>query len=825
MKSNPVKGEDLEQGNLLVKRGIPSLHFSERTYQVEVPVDLESDETYWVFLGLSDSNEPTDYFCTCERFEEAESCPHLAASILSVFDSHGVPLHERYKHSLWYILFFIASRRHGFTPHLDPIEGGFQIKSSKDKVLFTLRAKSERGRAKLDEMVFNREKETEENSIKFSHLSAEEMTLYREGRPSIQLQFELSLWSDLSKWLAVMEAQGEACQITCPGDGSELPQEMAISFPDVEISLYIAKANWPELLMFLKGGVLPLPIHHFRDYILKKITYDSQERTLILEKKPLDLGDPSDWVDLGDWVFSPSRGFFPKDSDSLFDGDRIEGNAITEIFRKYPDLLKEKMVGTPIDFEVHQPQYHLVINEKGTLTISLYIDEPGDMNDEEAYFFSPWGYTPHRGFFKFSHLVFEEVEKIVPRDKISEFITHYRTWLSNFEGFSTHLTSMESQLSYDVKPDRSLVFTTDELKESSGMVDLGEWLYIERQGFFPKHVSSVHSFLKPGMTLSHGDISGFIRSHEPELELIQNFFADRCPVAKMGLKVAHNDQGVIEVEPIVHYAAGYEAERVIIFNEYAYVRGEGFSRIPESALLPAGYDQPKEIPSFLEQHFLFNELEDLKPHIFEIDSELKEAHSLSLYISHIDYSSKTGRWKLQVHLQSEHGSAPFSDLYFALTTMKPFLISSAGLVLLKEPRFDWIKGVSEKQLKGKELTISSMEWIRLCVYEQVVFDQGCDPKLVEMLRQFNAPNLEELPAPSLTGFKTDLRPYQEIGVKWIWNLYLNHLAGILADEMGLGKTHQAMGLIAAASQHEKGAGAQFFVVCPTSVLYHWDRSS
>jgi SNF2 family DNA or RNA helicase len=40
--------------------------------------------------------------------------------------------------------------------------------------------------------------------------------------------------------------------------------------------------------------------------------------------------------------------------------------------------------------------------------------------------------------------------------------------------------------------------------------------------------------------------------------------------------------------------------------------------------------------------------------------------------------------------------------------------------------------------------------------------------------------------------------------------------------MGLGKTHQAMALLAAAKNAKGAKKKKFFVVCPTSVIYHWE---
>ena len=57
-------------------------------------------------------------------------------------------------------------------------------------------------------------------------------------------------------------------------------------------------------------------------------------------------------------------------------------------------------------------------------------------------------------------------------------------------------------------------------------------------------------------------------------------------------------------------------------------------------------------------------------------------------------------------------------------------------------------------------------------------------------------NLSTLtPAPLAPSLSALLRPYQQIGVAWLWHLHRLGLGGILADEMGLGKTLQAISLL------------------------------
>ncbi|MDN3504552.1 MAG: DEAD/DEAH box helicase [Rhabdochlamydiaceae bacterium] len=828
MKPSFLRTSDLEKGRTLLHHanGIRALFFSERTYQIQVSKDEKSSESYWVFLGLDQSNIPTDFFCECDDFEKHQSCSHIAAAYLSIFTEHEEPLHVRYKSSLWYILFFIAARRHGFSPNISKLSNkyGFEIESTNKKVLFSMEALSEEGEEKLNELVFNRVKETEENSIKFSNLSMEELKLYKEGNPSINLQFELSFWSDLSKWLMFLDSNNESHTIEFKEEKNDLPSEVRIQFVDVEFTLYIAKANWQEILMFLKNVDSNLPVFDFSTFELKEIKYDESIHAMLLTKEEFEFPSDGNEIEVSNWIYRPDFGFFPIENDPLFESDIIERNSIRVLFRRYLELVKRKLKNRAISFEDVEPKYDLKMTKQGELHIKLYAFKKGDLDLKSSFFFHPWAYISGHGFFKFTELMFDTDNKVITKENLAEFISHYRAWLSNYDGFHTHLSSMESKLEYEVRMDKTLIFhTTEDFgSESEGVVDLGEWLYIKDQGFFSKNMSGVHSFLKAGMELKQADVSGFIRSHEPELELVQGFFSTTCPVAKMGLKVYINAGGVIEVDPLIHYTIGYEDKKVVIFDEYAFVQGEGFSRIPESSLLPSGYEKHKEIPAFLEQHFLFQELDDLKPYIVYLDKQLTAVDELTLSIDSVKCNTKTGHWSFDLKYTSELGEVRFEELFNAVTTLKPFVASDAGLIIIKEPRFDWMKGIDEKHLSHEGVKLSTMEWVRACVYENVEFTSECDPELVKQLEQFNNPRLDSLEKPNLTGFKSDLRPYQELGVKWLWHLYLNHLSGILADEMGLGKTHQAMGIIASVMNHNRLDNVKFFVVCPTSVVYHWE---
>ena len=88
------------------------------------------------------------------------------------------------------------------------------------------------------------------------------------------------------------------------------------------------------------------------------------------------------------------------------------------------------------------------------------------------------------------------------------------------------------------------------------------------------------------------------------------------------------------------------------------------------------------------------------------------------------------------------------------------------------------------------------------------------------------------PAPVPPALAAILRPYQKLGVAWLWYLHGQKLGGILADEMGLGKTLQALALLAARLARPAAARGRdgdsprpSLVVCPASLMENWRREA
>ncbi len=66
-----------------------------------------------------------------------------------------------------------------------------------------------------------------------------------------------------------------------------------------------------------------------------------------------------------------------------------------------------------------------------------------------------------------------------------------------------------------------------------------------------------------------------------------------------------------------------------------------------------------------------------------------------------------------------------------------------------------------------------------------------------------------------------LRPYQEVGVRWLHLLARLGLGACLADDMGLGKTLQLIALLCVRRRERKGQIATSLLVAPASLLSNW----
>ncbi len=825
--------------------------FSEGTYQVEAS-DLTKKGHYWPFLQLDEEGHILDCFCSCPEAEKTKSCVHLAAAYNKIFNGYPAPLHVRFRDSLWNHLCLLASRRHGYdSKALKGKNQVFEAKSATGKFLFSVKGLTPKGKKFLQEILFNRAVETEETSLKFSNLPPEEIALWKEGKPSEQLQYELSFWSDLAKWMMAIQEDKEKYSIEFDEEKGALPHWIHIRFSSLSVSFYIAEANWSQLIPALSSVDSPLPVHEFQEHKIDAIRYDVEHRLFRIEKTflPEKIARTPDAefpeaIEVGEWMYVPKTGFFPQRIDPIFKQDEIPREKIGSVLHKHSLILQKYLVNEKIHLSGVKAQYHVHFDSEENLHIACYVFEKGDLQMPDSAYFGPWAYIQGKGFYLLENLLFEGVEKVIPRAQMNDFINRHRVWLGGFEGFQTHVFTIESQLHFTVSKEGFLRFeaSIEMMDSSEEIIDFGEWIYLKGKGFFAKRIGRGGSLIRPGSIVHKAEIASFIRVHREELEALKGFFSSKCPLEKSGLEVFLNEGGRIVIRPHFQFVPPYEASQVQIFGEYTYADGEGFYEIPYDKRVPDAYVKEKVIPTADEAYFVLYELDALKACIFTIQKELRKPKDFHLRVQRLQRSGRTkaAEWLLEGVFETEVGKVDLFDVWQAVQDNKRYLFSTAGLLLLKHPRFNWFKNIPKKRwLKGgKQLRMTTMEWLRLTVFEDVrpppgtTSEENSTRSLIQKLDSFQTDQQVDL-----SGFKSDLRSYQEVGVRWLWFLYLHGLSGLLCDEMGLGKTHQAMGLIAAAYNQSKApkseegelkaeklrTSGKILVVCPTSVIYHWEE--
>jgi len=103
------------------------------------------------------------------------------------------------------------------------------------------------------------------------------------------------------------------------------------------------------------------------------------------------------------------------------------------------------------------------------------------------------------------------------------------------------------------------------------------------------------------------------------------------------------------------------------------------------------------------------------------------------------------------------------------------------------------------------------------IYEVIV--EGDFNEIVKRIKSIE--EFEEITIPKK--FNGKLRPYQEIGLKWMANMCGLNFGVCLADDMGLGKTIQVIALLLHFKEKFPEGLGSTLVICPTSVLYNWKR--
>lgn len=814
------------------------IEFSGPTYQVLV-IDPRTKKEQWAFIQLDVQGRLKDSFCSCEQSENGHACLHQAVGFLHIYGNYAQPLHLRFEHSLWNQL----CRQNCDVMQNIPDqlkatkEGRYICRDSLGKIIFSIQGKTPEALAHLEKMLFQRLEETEETSLKFSNLSEGEIALWEQGKPTPQLSYELSFWSDLAKWLMMLQEEHKPYTIDIGYSSKKLPNNLSVSFPEISAEWSLFEEFFPAIIPSLTTVESPLVVRTESTEGIEKITYDKQAKCfVVIEKKGkrdfhANLNHPKG-TDFGEWTYVPGEGFYSRQH--CFSKNSEDLKNVEKLLNEHSHTLKQFISGSVIREIPVTVSYALSFDGEWNLHLQSYLFSPGDLSAPGSQAFGTWIYVENRGFYKWEGRYFDEIETVIPANNVPDFISQHRTWLNSQEGFHTHLNPLSSDLNFHVNEDNYLVFSRNLAYQDENVVtkDFAHWIYISGQGFFSKASTQIQLPVRAGMAVPPDQVAVFIRNNRDDLQVIKGFFSAHSPVAHSHLNITLMSQERISVTPEYELLPSYQGKAVRFFDDFAYVEGEGFHEMLGDARLPERFRQSLIIEEDHLTPFILNELEGLVPFASYIDPRLRRPKQIAIVAGYVKQEEHDGKlnYALQLDYQTELGRLSLASLWKVLQKNQRFAFSEEGLFDLSDKRFGWLRQLNKKKIdkKTNTLLLSPLEVLRLNAFEEISVLPGNDiahrnsMKLLRDLTEFTVP--EE---PNLSGLKSHLRPYQQLGVKWLWFLYNQGLSGLLCDDMGLGKTHQAMALLAAVKNHWKKQGSKvkrhFLVICPTSVIYHWQE--
>lgn len=186
---------------------------------------------------------------------------------------------------------------------------------------------------------------------------------------------------------------------------------------------------------------------------------------------------------------------------------------------------------------------------------------------------------------------------------------------------------------------------------------------------------------------------------------------------------------------------------------------------------------------------------------------------------------ESGRYLLEVVYRVRGQAVPFGTILAARKKKETLVAAAGGLLDPQHARYGWMDGLEKSALSGRgakvRLHLSPLDVCRVRSYlpaNHQVTGAGASAAALARLEDLAA----DAPAPPPEELGLPLFDFQRTGYSWLWFLYRNGFGGLLCDDMGLGKTWQAVALLAAMAR-ESGHPPRVLVVCPASVLPHWDE--
>lgn len=779
---------------------LEEIYFSRQTFQGAC---TDQKEVFYPLIQLSQDLEIESFLCSCGH--EESLCKHAKLLFESIIYPDHTTISSRFEKS------FIRAFMMSLYAHNSHDMGEIKRKEGIDWSLGDNHLLMEGPKKQISEIlaiIENDEIRDETNSLEFSSLPEEELKAYEAKRPTLDFRFRLSNFNDLSKYLFLKMEKDKPILDIKPCLEKLGHWNLDLTIEQLKISSVITQEILQELIVFFDPSLTKTPL--FEGSIDEKIELNLDLETLDLkiEKKKREL-DQRHKEEIGDYIFIPKTGFFRKALDPIFLDKKIDNLPV--FFKKYHGHLSSLLKNCKLDEDKKIPSYQLKMDPSGELCVVLHKVGQIVINPEKDRLFGPYLLHDQKVFFELEGVLFEEIVKIIPKHMLKTFLTKHRTFLAMHKGFELHMASIQENVDFifDKGVLSFIQKKQDDVKED--VIDCGEYLYIPHLGFYPKASLEGGSKIVSGLCIEEDAIESFIHENRQDLALIKGFFTEETPLENVVLSIELSDRGFITTSPLMVLKEGYKQSDVTWLGSYTYTKDKGFCDVPSALKMPVIFSHKSRFGL----HELFGLLELLETSFkgrLKIDPRLQIPQKLAMIIEEM---SEEKPYLATGYYVSDLGKTPLHFIKKAYEKGDRSLCTDAGLLDLTQERFGFLKHI-HIATDGR-FPLDALSFYKLGLYENLEFSEKLNKHpLIKSLDHED----DQMPL-DLTGYTSSLRPYQETGVKWLKNLYRLGLSGLLCDEMGLGKTHQAIAFIAVLANQK--VALKTLVVCPTSVLYHWER--
>nr|CRI42958.1 Helicase, Snf2/Rad54 family [Chlamydia pneumoniae] len=771
--------------HLLKHRKEIVVDFCEDSYTIRIP-DEEAPEGYWLStLKLQDIDRLTFASCSCP---DGECCLHLMTAYFAVYDALGLhPLHDKFRHSFWYAVF-----SHFFLDSI-PLQAQGEMVYTLESPHITLTIEC------LSEEVF-------QDWLRTIHAS-EEPTVFTN-----KTFLKSALYRAAKKFFFLNE---EGAELTIGENSQGFPSHFSLQWQGLVFKAEIL--DFPTLEdIFPKLELAHTSLKNVsHDISITNVTVCAEEAKVnftlspVIHKKDRE-NHPKTRIGSVEYVAKTHE---------MITGPKaiaLPIYAIPLLADKFKDQLLSLLCYDSLEYRL---RYDIRLLRDASFSFSAYLVTPGDL-DNGSLIYPNYCYSPTKGLMQVVGMLSPKQAFIVKSEQVEDFLNE-RGHLIQEPGFQTFINERpEGHLTYNVTEQGVLLFHYDVGDPSSTEIRFGTWTYYTNQGFFLEKKNDLP--IQDGLIVEPQDIPAFIVKNDAALRRLPNFFSSPPNLKDLLIEVHRQSRGKgLDLNPIL---VGLGESRCRLFGVFLYREDIGFSLIPTPlqglCSLPRVIP-PENVPQFLTQYAQHERI--LFP-----DPQTRPPESYELVIQSIHRPHPASPLHLQLELKTNLGSVPIGIALQGLKSKHTFLLTQAGFLDLKQNLFQFLQQFlsTQKCVIAENTVIANItDVFKLDALAplSVTDDTIANPEDLQFFSQLKAACLPPIPQ-NLFSSDHQLRPYQNSGLLWMWFLYNHRLSGLLCDEMGLGKTHQATALLDIVFQSSQpSARPKFLIVCPTSVLPHWEH--